>query len=329
VHYVLGSRQGQSIKGDILGDIPAIIKKRINDLGYTSILRIIKDNRLDILVENVHDTFSLRHAILQNTTNQRIEFREVYTLDELPSLFPAADKASGKILVSAKREEESIYSIISPLAPDEIDGKNVFPPALGSVNKKDTVILNRILHQAEVLHALPADLQFYYGILSDENVIRNIPDDLYLYAIRTGDEKAIIQNEDIESAEMKYTSNDQPGILLKLNDRGGSKWAHLINKNTGRYIAMILDGIVTSAPMIHNASTGRWVMLNGRFTIDEAMILAQQLNEKLPANDLTIIKEEISSKSQSSRGSLVLILLLTFAVVAGLAFLLFNNLKNR
>jgi hypothetical protein len=331
VHYVLGIAmpppEGNNIKNDIPGELPAFIKKRISELGYTSIIRVTNNNNLDILVENVSDTFSLRQAVTPTNKANKLEFREVYTLDELPSFFTAADEVSGRVFDSAKRKEVGIYSIISPLAPDEIDGRNIFRSALGLVNKKDTAILSRILHQAAVVHSLPPDLQFYYGILTDASVIRNSPDDLYLYAIRTRFEKAIIQNNDIESAEIP---DYRPGIYLRLNKAGIHKWSDMISKNMGRYIALILDDIVTDATKIFDTRPGSGILLNdGGFTMAEAAMLVSQLNSGLGANGLAIIKEEISSKNKGGRINLIVLLSLTFAITTGLALLIFNNLKNR
>jgi hypothetical protein len=329
VHYVLAGRQTQNMKEDRLGEAPALIKKRISDLGYNSVIRIIKENKLDIQVENVHDTASLRQVVAEKPSYKKIELKEVYTLDELPALFGVADEVSGKVFISAKRKEVGIYSIISPLAPDEIGGKNVFPPAVGSVNKKDTAILNRILEQTAVLQAVPEDLQFYYGILTLESAARNTPDDIYLYAIRSSGEKATIQNGDIERAELQYNSNDQPVILLSLNDRGAGKWAAILNKIKGRYIAVTLDRVVASVAIIHNTISNRWLVLNGMFIKEDAVAWADQLNKKQVIADLVIIKEEISSKNTGGRINLTLLLSLTFVIVTGLALFIFNNLKNR
>jgi hypothetical protein len=330
VHYILGttlpSPEGSNIKNDIPGELPAFIKKRISELGYNSVIRVTKNNNLDILVENVSDTVSLRQAIAPTNKANKLEFREVYTLDELPSLFTTADEVSGKVFESAKRKEVGIYSIISPLAPDEIDGRNIYRSALGLINKKDTAILSSILHQSAVVHSIPPDLQFYYGILTEASVIRNSPDDLYLYAIRTRFEKAIIQNDDIESADIP---DYQPGIYLRLNKAGILKWGGMISKNMGRYIALILDDIVTDAPKIFDTRPGSGVILNGNFTMAEATILVNQLNSGLRSNALAIIKEEISSKNIGVRINLILLLTLTFAITATIALFIFNNLKNR
>jgi preprotein translocase subunit SecD len=330
VHYIVGSTQEISAGEAMLEEIPTAIKKRINDLGYNSVIRILQNKRLDILVDNVTDTSLLRQAVVQNTKTRKIEFREVYTLDELPDLFPAADKVSGKILVAAKRKEEGIYSIVSPLAPDEINGRNVFPAALGSVNKKDTVLLNLILNQPAVLQDLPADLQFHYGTLTDDNQILNTPDDLRLYGIKTRGQKALLQNTDIEKAEAEFDSyTGQPEIQIKFDNNGKAKWARMTNDNVDRYLAIILDDLVITAPRVNSPITGGRASLRGRFTREEAIALALQLEQGgLPAG-LLIITEEIVSKSTSSRGNLILILSLTFVIATALGFLIFNSLKNR
>jgi hypothetical protein len=329
VHYVLGiapRTESGDRNNQLPGELPALIKKKLNELGYISIIRVTKNNNLDILVENVNDTVLLGEVILPGNKANKLEFREIYTLDELPSLFAAADKASAKVFDSAKKKEDGIYSIISPLAPDEIDGRNIFRPALGLVNKKDTAILSRILHQDAVLHSIPPDLQFYYGTVTEASVIRNSPDDLYLYAIRTRFEKAVIQNDDIESAEIP---DYQPGIYLRLNKAGIRKWSDMVSKNMGRYVALILDDIVTDAPKIFDTRPESGVILNGSFTMAEATMLVDQLNLGLPANGLSIIKEDISSINTGGQINLILLLSLTFAITAGLVLLIINNLKNR
>ncbi len=328
VHYVLSNRHDQDSDQDKLGEIPATIKENINRLGYFSILRITKDNDLDILVENVRDTAVLRRAVQQNIQNKKIGFREIYTLNELPAFFSAANNVADKIFATVKRKDEGIYSILSPLAPDEIDGDEVYPPAIGAINKKDTAVLNRILHEPKVLNAIPEDVQFSFGKLTDENQLLNTPDDLHLYAIRTRDETAI-HNDDIESAEAVHDNYNGTGITIKFDNTGTAKWAKLTSENVGRYLAITLDDLVVSTPRVYSPVTGGWATFSFLHAEIDASGLAKQLTTKRSPAELAIIKEEIFPKNTGSHGNLLLILSLTFVIAGGIAFLIFNSLKNK
>src|SRR5258706_2997753 len=166
-HYILGSKPSAGMTPEeIGGELPAIIKRRINELGYESILRVKEDNRLDLLVKHVRDTSLIQKKI---QCNRKIEFREVYTLDELPLFYKTADKVTDKLHPSRDGQDLSLYSLISPLVPDETTGHTRFPPAIGATNKKDTEILSNILRHPALLKSVPGDARFYYGILTEES----------------------------------------------------------------------------------------------------------------------------------------------------------------
>src|SRR5262249_3288971 len=154
----------------------------------------------------------------------------------------------------------------------EIEGVNVFPSAIASVNKKDTAILSRILHERSVLDVLPADIAFYYGQLTNENQQHNLPDELHLYAIKTRGEPAILQNRDIARAEAGTME-----IYIKFDNNGTAKLAALTRENIQRYLAIILDDEVVMTPRIYHSITNGRMSLQGNFSLGEAVELADRL----------------------------------------------------
>jgi hypothetical protein len=325
VQVVADSRQNN--KGpvkDITGDFPVIIKERIRNLGLIPKIKLPGKNLLDITVTHVRDTLLLTQTITQIN---KIEFREVYTLDDIPGFFAAADKATADLFPG---EDKSIYTFLSPVIAAEKAGVSKFPAAIGAANKKDTAMLSRILQRPVLLQSLPADLQFRYGILTDESKLRNNPGDVRLYAIRMKDETGIIQNDDIENSSMDFTEyRGQPSIFIRFNKNGRQKWERITGENVGRYIAIILDGIVVTAPVVHNPIHSSYVRLNTSFTPEQAKKFSEQLTmELLPAN-LRIIKSEILSENAGNRLTRILISLVAFVITSGLALLVFNSLKNR
>ncbi|MBC7948899.1 MAG: hypothetical protein H7Y42_13505 [Chitinophagaceae bacterium] len=328
-HFIVEVSQASAANNrsgnDVLGELPAIIKQRITELGYPSIVRTIGRTRVEVVVEEVRDTAELQRVILRNN---KIEFMEVYTLDELPGFFNTADQVADK-LFSDVGEGPGIYSIISPLVSSESKGGPVYPAAIGALNKKDTAVLSRILCQPALKSTLPADLQFHYGILTDDNILLNTPDDLYLYATRKRHEQPDLGNGDIQNARATLDfENDQPMLVCNFNSAGAEKLLLLTQQNINRYLAVLLDGTVLVAPRIYRPnSTGR-TRLRTRFTTNEAGLLASQLRSGLLPVDLAIVTREISGGRRSHRMGKVVLPLIAFLVTGLLSFFIFKRLKN-
>ena len=65
-------------------------------------------------------------------------------------------------------------------------------------------------------------------------------------------------------------SHGQPAVSFQLNDAGAQKFADLTSENVGKYLAIVLDGRVVSAPHIPGPITGGNVEISGNFTMDRA-----------------------------------------------------------
>jgi protein-export membrane protein SecD len=73
-----------------------------------------------------------------------------------------------------------------------------------------------------------------------------------------------------------YTN--QPEVLVSFNDEGKKLFAEITKNNTGKQMAIFLDGKIISSPMIREAIEGGQATISGGFKIDEAKILVQRLN---------------------------------------------------
>jgi preprotein translocase subunit SecD len=108
--------------------------------------------------------------------------------------------------------------------------------------------------------------------------------------------------------------------------RGAKQFGDLTRANVGRNLAIILDGVVESAPVIREPITGGRGQITGRFDFTEAQDLANVLrNGALPA-PLKLMEERTVGPSLGKysiqQGSLSL-------VVGGLAVFLFMSLYYR
>ena len=73
-------------------------------------------------------------------------------------------------------------------------------------------------------------------------------------------------------------------VTVTFNEAGRQRFAEVTEQNVGRSLAIVLDGVVSSAPRINERIPGGNAVITGRFTIQEAQDLKIVLNEgALPA----------------------------------------------
>ena len=84
---------------------------------------------------------------------------------------------------------------------------------------------------------------------------------------------------------------------MSMNGEGASVWARMTGDNIGKQIAIVLDGMVYSYPMVNSKIEGGSSQITGNFTLEEAEDLANVLKSgKLPA-PATIIQEQVVGPS--------------------------------
>lgn len=70
----------------------------------------------------------------------------------------------------------------------------------------------------------------------------------------------------------------EPQVLLNFNDEGSGLFAKLTKENVGRVLAIFLDGVPISTPVIKQEITGGTATISGGFTPTEARDLVRNLN---------------------------------------------------
>ncbi len=87
--------------------------------------------------------------------------------------------------------------------------------------------------------------------------------------------KILMTGDMIKDAQVRIGGNfNEPYVSLDLTGRGGKIFAHITEKNVGRRMAIVLDGVVRSAPVIRERILGGSAQISGSFTHEEAADLA-------------------------------------------------------
>ncbi len=124
--------------------------------------------------------------------------------------------------------------------------------------------LNRLLSSV-----LPANTSIYFERLVDKQtgIERSQPILLENKVLMTGDM--------VKNAQVRIGGTfNEPYVSLDLTSRGGKVFGTLTEKNVGRRMAIVLDGVVKSAPVIRERILGGSAQISGSFSHEEASDLA-------------------------------------------------------
>lgn len=70
-----------------------------------------------------------------------------------------------------------------------------------------------------------------------------------------------------------------PQVSLEFDDEGRKLFTEITERNIGKRVAIMIDGVIISAPMVQEKITEGNAVITGNFTIDEAKELARNLNQ--------------------------------------------------
>ncbi len=88
----------------------------------------------------------------------------------------------------------------------------------------------------------------------------------------------------IDSAQLQFTNTGgsqiagQPIVALNLNSEGKDLFAKITKEHKGEILAIFLDGVVISSPVIQDEITDGKAIISGSFTPEEAKSLVRDLN---------------------------------------------------
>jgi protein-export membrane protein SecD len=109
--------------------------------------------------------------------------------------------------------------------------------------------------------------------LGDPNVI---PNEGYIPTGLTG--------RQLKGAQLEFSQNqigglsNEPTVRVDFNDEGAQLFARITRENVGNYLAIFLDGVPISIPVIQSEITGGSAIITGSFTPEEARNLARDLD---------------------------------------------------
>ena len=92
--------------------------------------------------------------------------------------------------------------------------------------------------------------------------------------VSTGLTGRYLQKATLQFSQTTY----EPHVVLQFNDEGAALFAAITKANVGKVLAIFLDGMPISTPVINQEITGGQATISGNFKLEEAKALVRDLN---------------------------------------------------
>ena len=164
---------------------------------------------------------------------------------------------------------------------------------VGYANVRDTAAINKMIYGSLAKQILPSDLKLLWSAKPEDGLNKKNVYGLYALKVTTSDGRAPLEGDVVTTAKDDFDEHGRPRVSMTMNSEGAREWAALTKANVGKAIAIVLDGVVYSAPRVNGEITGGQSSISGNFTIEDTKDLANTLKSgRMPA-PAKIVQEEV------------------------------------
>ncbi|CAM1373624.1 Multifunctional fusion protein [Tenacibaculum litopenaei] len=296
-----------------------VLRSRIDKFGVVqpNIQRIGTSGRIQVELPGAKDIDRVK-KLLESTAE--LQFWEVFTNADVIGYLSQANVKSLELLnkkeeaakettnaADSTKSDSKINELLGEEEAKEKAKKSLFSylsvngsavsPQIGYAKVLDTAQVNKLLKSKELRALLPRNLRYvkflwdYKPITPKEKPGEEKTEDadfIALYAMkgnRAG--TAQIEGDVIGDANQDFhpTKANQPVVNMQMNSAGTKLWAKMTTENSGKFVAVVLDDYVYTAPSVDEPIlSGNTMISGGSMTVNEAKDIATVLKAgKLPA----------------------------------------------
>ena len=313
-----------------------ILRQRIDKFGVAqpTIQQLRASERILVELPGVKDPQRVR-KLLQGTA--QLEFWLTYDNAEAYQMLEKADKyiasvggtdaqteetpATEEVAEAAETEGDSLLNALNVSEGDDVEnamnemakdhplfnenmlmpnineqGGLLQGPVVGYARGKSRDAISRMINMAfekKVLDSRTVKFLWSAKPVTDGSDIYQ----LFAIRINTRDASALLDGSVITDARQDFSNAGGNEISMTMNNEGAREWKRITGENVGKCIAIVLDDLVYSAPVVNGEIAGGRSSITGSFTLEEAKDLANILKSgKLPAPAI-IVQEAVVGPS--------------------------------
>ena len=204
-------------------------------------------------------------------------------------------KAAGVAAQAGKSTEEQIeeakkrnplFAVLQPTGAGSLS-------LVAYANARDTAYINGILNSPEAKQIIPSDCKLLWSAKPADGIDAKNIFELHALKVTTANGRAPLEGDVIVDAKDEFDNFNRPCVSMQMNSEGARLWAQLTKANVGKAVAIVLDGVVYSAPRVNSEIEGGNSQISGNFTIEDTKDLANTLKSgRMPA-PARIVQEEV------------------------------------
>jgi preprotein translocase subunit SecD len=244
----------KNVSSVLLSQSADIISKRLRDInsGKFTISLIPEKNQIKVVLTNTWDLKAAESLLIQKGS---FAFYETFNHESLVELL---------------KGDNRLFSMLNSSSTNHISGQ-AGCTAITEVEKVNNYVTKLGINLL---------CKFAWDPYQDDA-------DVCLYALRLNAEKgALLSGSDIESVKC---AQDKASVLsyieIKFKESSFSIWSDATRRNINQVIAIVVDDVVVSAPLVREAIDGGSCQITGNFTQEQARYMAALLNNgELPVS---------------------------------------------
>ena len=196
----------------------------------------------------------------------------------------AADKKANDAEIAKAKLMHPLFAIFEPVRGQSLS-------VVGYAHERDTAEIDKAIYGSEAQKVIPSDVKLLWSAKPVDGT-KNIFE-LHALKVTSTSGRAPLEGDVITDARDEFDNFGHPCVSMSMNNEGARLWAQLTKQNVGKAIAIVLDGVVYSAPRVNGEISGGNSQITGNFTIEDTKDLANTLKSgRMPA-PARIVQEEV------------------------------------
>jgi SecD/SecF fusion protein len=196
----------------------------------------------------------------------------------------ADNKAANDAEIAKAKKQHPLFAIFEPVRGQSLS-------TVGYAHERDTADIDKLIYGSEAKKIIPSDVKLLWSAKPVDGT-KNIFE-LHALKVTSTTGRAPLEGDVITDARDEFDNFGHPCVSMSMNNEGARLWAQLTKQNVGKAIAIVLDGVVYSAPRVNGEISGGNSQITGNFTIEDTKDLANTLKSgRMPA-PARIVQEEV------------------------------------
>ena len=278
-----------------------LLQEELNNISDSIqlIARGLQTNIINIISEE--DEIQLRFSNNDKLEEIREKFKNNYR-----NVNVSINNNTMKIVINEifkKNIKESAIKQSLEIVRKRIDESGTKEPLIQRSGKKRILLqLPGIKDPERIKELLGTTAKLTFHMVDDEDTIslkanrapfgKIIVADFYNPEIKyLVEKKSRVGGENLVDAKASFDPQEGHAVSFRFDTTGAQKFGKATSENVGKRFAVILDGVVITAPVINTAITGGSGIITGNFTSQEAADLSVLLRAGALPAPLSIIEE--------------------------------------